>query len=72
MISLPPFPRREGLQLGLLHSLPPLGRRFSDFTDFETQLASAPTVKPDFAAAPSWREACNCDSVARTVADGYR
>jgi len=51
----------------------PYVRRFTDFgTDFEQQLASALTVKPDFAAAESWREDCNWDNVARTVVDGYR
>src|SRR5262249_22161641 len=47
--------------------------RFSNFaTDFKQQLALALTVKPDFAAAASWREACNWNDIARTVADGYR
>src|SRR5262249_51883035 len=35
-------------------------RRFHDFaTDFEQQLALALTVRPDFAAAVSWRENCS-------------
>jgi beta-1,4-mannosyltransferase len=51
----------------------PYVRRFTDFaTDFEQQLALALTVKPDFTAAASWREACSWDNVARSVADGYR
>jgi len=51
----------------------PYVRRFTDFaSDFEQHLASALTVKPDFADAASWREACNWDNVARVVAGGYR
>jgi glycosyltransferase involved in cell wall biosynthesis len=51
----------------------PYVRRFTSFvTDFGEQIAAALAVRPDFAAAASWREACNWDKVACLTADGYR
>jgi hypothetical protein len=51
----------------------PYVRRFTNFaTDFAEQLTAALAVQPDFAAAASWREASNWDTVARLTADGYR
>jgi glycosyltransferase involved in cell wall biosynthesis len=51
----------------------PYVRRFTSFvTDFGEQLAEALAVRPDFAAAASWREACNWDKVACLTAAGYR
>jgi beta-1,4-mannosyltransferase len=47
--------------------------RFTSFaTDFGEQLTAALAVRSDFAAASSWREACNWDRVACLTADGYR
>jgi glycosyltransferase involved in cell wall biosynthesis len=51
----------------------PYVHRFTNFaTDFAEQLTAALAVQPDFAAAASWREASNWDTVARLTADGYR
>ncbi len=51
----------------------PFVHRFSDFeTDFAEALNKALTIKPDFEAAASWREACSWDKVAQLTADGYR
>ena len=51
----------------------PYVHRFTSFaTDFGEQLTAALAVEPDFAAASSWREACNWDRVACLTADGYR
>ena len=51
----------------------PYVRRFTSFaTDFGEQLTAALAVQSDFAAAASWREACNWDRVACLTADGYR
>jgi beta-1,4-mannosyltransferase len=47
--------------------------RFEHFSiNFAEQLASAIEIKPDFAAAASWREACNWDKVACLTAAAYR
>jgi hypothetical protein len=51
----------------------PYVRRFTDFaTDFGAELDAALSVRPDFAAAASWRHACNWDRIAELTMDGYR
>lgn len=51
----------------------PYVRRFTDIaSDFAVELDAALSVRPDFAAAASWRQACNWDRVANLVIDGYR
>jgi glycosyltransferase involved in cell wall biosynthesis len=65
------LPRR--LDTVVLDEPTPYVHRFTDFaTDFEQQLVGALAVPSDFAAAASWREACNWDKVACLTADGYR
>ena len=51
----------------------PYVRRFTDFaTDFGVELDAALSTPPDFAAAASWRHACNWDRIAELTMDGYR
>ena len=51
----------------------PYVRRFTDFaTDFRIELDAALSMPPDFAAAASWRQACNWDRIADLTLDGYR
>jgi hypothetical protein len=51
----------------------PYVRRFIDFeTDFRGELDAALSTPPDFAAAASWRHACNWDRIAEFTMDGYR
>ena len=51
----------------------PYVRRFSDIaSDFRVELEAALSVRPDFAAAASWRQACNWDRIADLTIDGYR
>lgn len=51
----------------------PYVRRFTDLaTDFRLELDAALSVPPDFAAAASWRHACNWDRIAELTMDGYR
>jgi len=50
----------------------PYVQRFTSLeTDFAEALSAATAVKPDFAAATTWREACSWDDVARVTLDGY-
>jgi glycosyltransferase involved in cell wall biosynthesis len=65
------LPRR--LDTVVLGEPNPYVRRFTNFaTDFAEQLAAALAMRPDFAAASSWRAACSWDTVARLTANGYR
>lgn len=51
----------------------PYVRRFTDLTtDFGCHLDAALSMPPDFAAAASWRDACNWDRIAELTMDGYR
>lgn len=51
----------------------PYVRRFTDLaTDFRSELDAALSVPPSFAAAASWRQACNWDRIAELTMDGYR
>lgn len=51
----------------------PYVRRFTDFaTDFSAEFDAALSTPPDFAAAASWRHACNWDRIAELTMDGYR
>jgi beta-1,4-mannosyltransferase len=51
----------------------PYVRRFTDLaTDFRFELDAALSMPPDFAAATSWRHACNWDRIADLTIDGYR
>lgn len=51
----------------------PYVRRFTDLaTDFRAELDAALAMPPDFAAAASWRHACNWDRIAGLTMDGYR
>lgn len=51
----------------------PYVRRFTDLaTDFRFELEAALSVPPSFAAAASWRQACNWDQIADLTMKGYR
>lgn len=51
----------------------PYVRRFTDLaTDFRFELDAALSMPPDFAAAASWRHACNWDRIADLTMGGYR
>lgn len=51
----------------------PYVRRFTDLaTDFGFHLDAALSMPPDFAAAASWRDACNWDRIAELTMNGYR
>lgn len=51
----------------------PYVRRFTEIgTDFRIELDAALSVRPDFAAAASWRQACDWDRVADLTMSGYR
>ena len=65
------LPRRlDTIELG---EPTPYVRRFTDFaTDFRTELDAALSLSPDFAAAATWRDACNWDRIAELTMDGYR
>jgi len=39
-------------------------------TDFRTELDAALSLPPDFAAAATWRDACNWDRIAELTMDG--
>jgi beta-1,4-mannosyltransferase len=57
----------------VLNEPTPYVHRFTSFaTDFGEKLRAALAVESDFAAASSWREACDWDRVAGLTADGYR
>jgi glycosyltransferase involved in cell wall biosynthesis len=65
------LPRR--LETVALDEPTPYVRRFTDLAiDFGNELSDALALQPDFAAAASWREACNWDDVAKITVDGYR
>ena len=56
-----------------LHEPTAYVRRFTDFaSDFRDELGAALSVPPDFAAAATWRQACNWDRVADLTMNGYR
>jgi glycosyltransferase involved in cell wall biosynthesis len=51
----------------------PYVRRFTDIaSDFRVELDAALSVRPDFAAAASWRQQCSWDRVADLTLEGYR
>jgi glycosyltransferase involved in cell wall biosynthesis len=65
------LPRR--LDTVELNEPTPYVRRFTDFaSDFRVELEAALSVRPDFAAAACWRQACAWDRVADLTLEGYR
>ena len=65
------LPRR--LDTVELNEPTPYVRRFTDLaSDFRVELEAALSVRPDFAAAECWRQACAWDRVADLTIDGYR
>jgi hypothetical protein len=51
----------------------PYVRRFTDLaTDFRVELDAALSIRPDFDAAASWRQACNWDRIADLTISGYQ
>jgi beta-1,4-mannosyltransferase len=50
----------------------PFVRRFTELAlDFRNELEAAIEVRPDFAAAAAWRDACNWDRIADVTLEGY-